>query len=270
MRKIFIILFFALQINAQSVDFPADMVGKYAQPESATFGNIRTILTSSYRNGNLLGDIIVEIFDSNQRRIEKITHSADIEIHSEKMVNLSFKTYYFYQDVGNKLSEIRSFKHDGSFTAKSIFSYDTKGRLQEELVYPKNNKLTDKVTYSYNEEKKEIIVISIGYYENHTVTDKTVLQYNEKNQWTKRIAYDKFGNIKDIVTFEYDKNDFLVKETTCCRYNFFHTYEYKFDKKGNWIERVEFYSQKDKEGKWVASESLRTYRVITYYNEELK
>jgi hypothetical protein len=51
------------------------------------------------------------------------------------------------------------------------------------------------------------------------------------------------------------------------KYEYFHIYEYKFDGYGNWIERIEVYSQKDKTGKWETSESLRTYRVITYFDE---
>ena len=94
-----------------------------------------------------------------------------------------------------------------------------------------------------------------------------MLTYNEKNQWVKRISFDEDGNQKDVMTYEYNDKGHLLKATTCCKYNYHYTYQYKYDKYGNWIEKVEIYSQTNKNGDQIDRESMRFYRIITYYSD---
>ncbi len=96
---------------------------------------------------------------------------------------------------------------------------------------------------------------------------KNILSYNEKDQWTKRAEFGSDNTADDSVTFEYDKSGNLIKETTCCKYNFFHSYNYKLDKRGNWIEREKTYTQKNENGEDETRNDMNYYRVITYYSD---
>lgn len=267
MKKLFLILLLFIQSNAQNIEFPSNMRGYYDKPEAPLIGKVHSIMTSSYRNGNLIGDLFVEIYDINQRIVESIRHHAGIEIHSQKMVNLSYKNYFEYEGFNKYPSFEKSFKFEGKKNNKIVYLYES-NRLKQELVYFEPNELYIKVTYEYNDLKKEVTINWLQYYDGREIKDKITLQYNEKNQWTKRIKYDEKGKINDQISFEYNKDGLLQKVTNCCEYDFYHTYEYSFDSKGNWIERKEFYSQKDKKENWITTESLRTYRVITYYDEK--
>ena len=255
MKILTIILFLVFSVNAQNIDIPISLHGYSSKPEFRLVGNVNAVITTSYRNGILLGDIIVERFDSKQRKAEKMSVDIGKTVESENIVNLSYKQYFTYNETSEKLIEIRSFTSEGIPTAKVKFVYSNKGEL------------TDKDEYSLDAERKEVTIISTDYYDDRVLTDKYTLQYNDKNQWIKRTTYNKDDTIKNSVTFEYDKQGLLAKKINCCEYNFYHTYEYKFDKKGNWIEQIETYYQENEARKWIGLESMRTYRTITYNNE---
>ena len=52
-------------------------------------------------------------------------------------------------------------------------------------------------------------------------------------------------------------------------YNYIHRYEYKYDQRGNWIERQDIYLQPDDSGREISDPVwMYTYRVITYYDEK--
>ena len=264
MKKILLIFLLVLNINAQDINFPSVMIGDDKKPEPLLKGKVHNILISSYRNGNLLGDILLQHYDSKQRLKEIIKFSANIEVHTQNLMASSQKTYYSYS-AENKFP-IEYLSYDCEKIAKRILKYQD-SRLVEELSYYGNEKLTTKIDYVYNDSKKEITILRKFYIDSGQILSKNTLQYNEKKQWTKKISYEENGKISDEISFEYDPNGLLKKVTNCCEFNFYHTYEYVLDAKRNWIERKEFYSQKNKEGKWETSESLRTYRVITYLDE---
>jgi hypothetical protein len=261
-----IILFLSVSVNAQQIEFPSKMEGYYSKPESLPLGKVHSILTTSYRNGNLLGDIIVETYDSNQRLSEQIVHNAGIEVDTQKMIRLSSKTYFEYEKENKFPCLEKSFETDNINEYNVIYKYENH-RIKEELVYFRKNVLIKKTNYEYDDKKKKVDINSLRYFEGRKIPNRVILEYNDKKQWTKRVIYDAKEKLDGEIRFEYNEKGLLKKMLFIGKYEYFHIYEYKFDGYGNWIERIEVYSQKDKTGKWETSESLRTYRVITYFDE---
>lgn len=274
MKRLSLIIIFALlmmlKTNGQEINFPTEITGYNAKSPSKLLGQVKTILTVSYK-GEEVFNSTVETYDLQRRKQEFISQNANIEIHSGKMVSQINKEIFIYDSKSGKLLKILSYDVDGEPIWKRVFNYDTKGRLTERIGYSSNNEISSKQSFVYYPEKMEVEETYTTYYKHpdsiSSTTRKKLLAYNEKGQWTKRISFDRNGKQEDITSFEYDDKGNLIKEISCCKYNFFHTYEYKFDKQGNWIEKVESYSQKDENGNPVARESMRVYRVITYYTD---
>jgi hypothetical protein len=67
-----------------------------------------------------------------------------------------------------------------------------------------------------------------------------------------------------VVTFEYDQDGNLEEEA---QPTFGYSFKYKFDKYGNWIERIRNYYELKDGLKHDRGENMHTYRIITYYPE---
>lgn len=265
-KLIFAIVFLLplfLQGNAQETLFPSELIGYDSKPNSPLFGQVKTVLTMSYR-GEEVSNTTVETYSQEKKKQEFMSQNVGIETHSGKVLSLVTKKSYVYNE---NLSKILSYETDGAPFSKKVFNYDTKRRLLEEIGYSTDNKIFNRITYEYDIEKREVTATYTTYYKKGSLSEKIILSYNEKGQWIQRISFDKHGKKDDSISFEYDENGFLVKVTTCCKYNFSKSYNYKFDNQGNWIEKVEFYSQKDNKGNVITRETGRIYRVVSYYSD---
>lgn len=262
----FIIIFvlMVLQTNAQDINFPTELLGYRAKPASPLSGEVKTVLTISYKGKDVL-NTTVEAYSPEKKKQEFVFQNADIEIHTKQMVSLARKDIYIYDSKSGNLSKILFYKATGEFLDQTTFSYDNKGRLFEEIGYSNDNKILSKKTFVYDSEKREVTATHITYYkEKASRPQKIVLAYNGKGQWIKKMTFDKYGNREDIILLEYDDKGNLIKEDWG---SFSYTYEYKFDKRGNWIEKIEIYSQLDDSREPTYRESMRVYRVITYYTD---
>jgi hypothetical protein len=80
------------------------------------------------------------------------------------------------------------------------------------------------------------------------------------------------GSPDGIAEFSYDERENLAKETRYDddgKYSFAHMFTYKYDSKGNWYERLDTYTQIDKDsGKPTSEPWMMMYRVITYFEEK--
>ena len=246
-------LFMAFPINvfAQFTDFPA---GYSAVPKTKMKGAVHTVLTIQQR-GEHVFETEVEVYDRNGRLIESLSSNASIETHSDKLVRLGGKSTFAY-DTAGKLIRAKHFTPEGENWGYRDYIYDKESRLVEDISYARG-KEDWRTTYTYFPEKREVEVKWSGI--------KILLSYNEKNQWTKRTRYDSNGTADRQITFEYDAQGNLTKES---HGSYWHNYSYKFDKQGNWIERQNDYFQFGKNGKEeVNPDWMRTYRVITYYSD---
>ena len=249
------------QIFAQIIEYPWR---PYATPEAKLKGAVHTILTIEQREERVFSTV-VEIYDLKGKLIETVSSNANIEIHSGRLYRLGGKSIFSY-DASGKLVKAKHFEPEGEFTGYTSYIYDSKNRLIEEIGYNTKDKIRNKTTYAYFPEKRSVEVTWQVFYDDSTSTPvKTSVSYDEKEQFTKRIELNSKGN--DSVNFEYDAKGNFIKEVHCCKYNYSHSFSYKFDRQGNWIEREKTYSQRGDDGKEETSVNMNAYRVITYYSD---
>jgi hypothetical protein len=270
MRKIVFILLlfvaFSINVPAQWTDFPA---GYDAVPEIKLKGAVHTVLTV-----DLSGDTRVEIFDADGKRIEMLTHRADVDDDGVR-IRLNLKITFTYDANGKLIKESRSFSNGQQF-GYSTYIYDSTNRLSEKIDYSANGEKVSKTTYTYFPQKKQVEVdwITLKSDGKPNSSTKVSLFYNEKNQWIKRTDLDSLNEdgstySGDFITFEYDEKGNVINNAHCCKYRFSHRYNYEFDNQGNWIERqdtsIKFNKATGKET--VEPNKTQTYRIITYYSK---
>lgn len=246
--------------HGQFTDFP---IGFDGTPQAKLKGSVRSVLTIEQR-GEKVFSTVVETYDPKGKLIETFSSNAGIEIHSGTMVRLGGKTMYTYDPQGRLAKEL-TFTPEGEYTGYEVYLYDPQNRLIGTAIYDAAGKETGKRTYTYFPDKREVLATWNFYYEGRIPPPKkNLLSYNEKGQWTKRTEFDLNGNSDAVITFDYDQNGNFIKASKCCKYTYAHSYAYKFDNHGNWIEQQNIYSQPDREAD---PEWMRIYRVITYYTD---
>jgi hypothetical protein len=245
---------------AQLTDFP---IGFDGVPRAKLKGPVHTVLTIEQR-GERVFSTAVEVYDSKGRLIETMSSNAGIEIHSGTMVRLGAKTIFTYDSQG-KLGKEVTFTPEGEYSGYELYIYDSKTRLIGTTIYDAAGKETGKRTYTYFPDKREVVATWNFYYDGRIPPPmKNLLSYSDKGQWTKRTEFDSNGNPDGVITFDYDQNGNFIKASKCCKYTYAHSYAYKFDSHGNWIEQQNIQSQPDQEPD---PEWMRKYRVITYYSD---
>jgi hypothetical protein len=254
-------------LYGQSFDFPVDSLGFAARPDAPLRGPVQTMITTSFGSKTGLQSIVVDSFDQKRQRVEHLSSIVQVEEDTGNLLNQSLVQAFIYDNATEMLAEVRSFESNGTVGSVLKLVYYPTGRLREMNLYSKDGKLTDKASYSYNDKTREVMISTEGFYGVRTIVEKRTLLFDKQSRLAKRISFDRDGGMKDTVSYEFDSKGFLTKESTCCNYNFFYTFEYQFDKLGNWIERTETYSQKNGSGKWVASVTSHTFRTISHYQK---
>jgi hypothetical protein len=203
-----------ISVQAQFSDFP---IGFSGVPQAKLKGPIHTVLTIEQR-GEHVFSTVVEVYDLKGRLIETMSSNAGIEIHSGTMVRLGGKTIFIYDSQGKLAREI-TFTPEGEYTGYELYTYDSTNRLIGTTIYDAAGKETGRRTFTYFSDKREVVVTWNFYYEGRIPPPmKNLLSYNDKGQWTKRTEFDSHGNPDGVITFDYDQNGNFVKASTCCIY----------------------------------------------------
>ncbi len=257
-----LIFAYSTQVFTQVIEYPWR---PNSIPSAKFKGAVHTILTIEQRDEDVFSTE-VEVYDLNGRLIETMSSNANIEVHSGKLFRLGTKSIYSY-DTNGKLIKIKNFAPEGDYMSYVSYNYDSKNRLIEAIGHDTKDKIIHKTTYNHLPEKRAIEATWQVYYEDRKSTPvKKMIFYDEKDRFIKRDELE--ADRIDTVSFEYDAKGNFVKEIHCCKYNYSHRYSYKFDKQGNWIERENTYVQFDKNGKEEVTPGwMNTYRVITYYSD---
>lgn len=259
--KTFVLLAFLPGVlGAQTfVNFPAGYDGL---PEQALKGPIHTVLTIE-QSGNQIFSTVVEVYDEKGRRTESLNSNAGVEIHSGTMVRLGGKTTYIYNASG-QLIRTNSLSPEGEMSGYTLNKYDEKGRLVETSLFDSKGKSTGWERYAYDADKREVaaswLFTSVPAGPNEEPM-RSVLTYDEQGRWTSRLWL--FAG-KETITFEYDKDGNLSKES---HEGWSHTYAFKFDKYGNWIDRIRGSYQLKNPQYHSAEDGRHVYRMITYYTD---
>ena len=198
-------------VYSQVTDFP---IGFDGVPRAKLKGPVRSVLTIEQRDEHVFSTV-VETYDQQGKLIETFSSNANIEIHSGSMVRLGDKTIYTYDSQGRLAKEI-SFTPEGDYTGYEVYLYDPQNRLIGTTIHAAAGKETGKTTYTYFPEKREVLATWNFYYEGRIPPpNKNLLSYNENGQWTKRTEFGSSEKPDRIVTFDYDPNGNFIKATNC-------------------------------------------------------
>ena len=125
-----------IKSNAQDINFPTGMTAYDAKPDSALLGQVKTVMTVSYK-GEEVTNSVVETYDLQKRKQEYIYQHAGIEIHSGKMVSLEKKEIYIYDSKNGRLSKILYYDVEGELINRKNSNMIQKGVYQNELAIQK-------------------------------------------------------------------------------------------------------------------------------------
>jgi hypothetical protein len=258
LKALIYLAFSATALSAQTfLNYPGGMDNK---PLSPLKGPVHTVLSTEQRGEKVFSNT-AEVYDAKGRMTESLDSNAGIEIHSGTLVRLGGKAAYLY-GADERLSRVNQFYSDGTFSGYELYKYDKMGRLIEISLFDAQAKSRGWERYSYATDRKEVemtwLFVSPGM-RLDVPPMRSLLTYDDGNRWTSRTM---FLSSKDTVKFQYDLSGNLVKEATS---GYGHNYTYKFDKYGNWIERINSYYQDNEPNK--AGEWMHEFRVITYYSD---
>jgi hypothetical protein len=227
------------------------------------FGNIEKgerILSRVFRG-------FIEYIGSNQRKYAE--NGNKIEENWYKLDgSLDMKKTYKYAENGNKIEE-NWYKLDGSLDKKKTYKYAENGNRTEENSYEADGSLSYKYgdapkTYKYDE-KGNKIETNI-YRSDGSFRHKDKYKYDEKGYKIERYYSNSDGRVVLVSTSKYDKKGNKIECNGCgweaedetYKYDekgniieykgifdngfllFKKSYEYEFDKRGNWIKQIEF------------------------------
>jgi YD repeat-containing protein len=207
--------------------------GKIVQGEK--HGNSVTIYNKS---GNI---IETNLYDRDGRLYKKNIYTYD------KAGNKTGQVFYNYgslfewdsikSDKKGTLIEIYGYKADSSFNHKYIYKYNENNNQTECTIYNPDGSLNYKFIYIYDSKNNQIE--ENGYRSNGSLDPdarKTYL-YDSKGNNIEENSYKPDGSLKIRYLIKYDEqgNKIEVKNG-----DYTGTWEYTYDKNGNWIKCIDF------------------------------
>ncbi len=243
-------------------------------------GKVKFISESDFEAKEKFGEL------AKDSLLFKITYSYDesgneIEESSfDSKGSLLSKMSFEYDEAGNPIESNR-FNSDGSLAHKFIFKYNDQGKVRERSAY--DSTLDNKCIFKYNEAGK--VIEKYNYYSDGTLDDKMIYKYKNQDKEVEINCYNSIDSVISRTVSKYDENGKEIESnfynpggntiwlTSSNKYNadgllveniYFEIerkksvskYIYKFDKKGNWIEKSKYVDNKP---------SQITVREIEYY-----
>ncbi|MCL2650249.1 MAG: hypothetical protein FWD60_04375 [Candidatus Azobacteroides sp.] len=203
-----------------------------------------------YNSDGTLDSKAVWTYDNQNREIESVFYNSD--------GTLNFKVVSKYDN--DKIIQENCYKGDGSLSQKVLYKYNNDTTNREELTYDSSENLTSKWLVC---DKNDIPLESYSYYKSlFGYDEKTVYKHDNTGKETYQASYKDYGNgyVKDAEEFYNENGDIIMEKSYGNADNgvIDYTYQYKYDKKGNWIEKIVF----ETEAKIVSS---IIEREIEYY-----
>ena len=180
------------------------------------------------------------LFDKNNNLIEEIIH----RMHDD----YPQRTIFEYNENGD-MTKIELFS-EGRLYALTTYELDEEGyTLSRTLEYPSYDSNTEVEQFTYDFENREVKSIdAYGYHilkfnedgliesrtsfsEENGQENQELYEYNEKGQ-TVKIRSE--GQVEGEIIYTYNEQGYVARVD----YDYyFEYYDYKFDKRGNWIEK---------------------------------
>jgi len=203
--------------------------------------NIKSICKKDFRVKTINGEVIEILtndhtthYDQNGNILEE-KHRKWSDDQSEYTIE---STSYIYNKEG-KIAEMYERNGDSQhpltddYAYKTIYSYNDKGRLVEQVYYDMEGNPQKKYLHQYDEQKRETKQTYYEYYKSKDgeiieyLWNTTTTTYNEESNSVETI-YDRGVSMMKITT-KYDENRNMIEEICECGYdreNEIYKYEY--------------------------------------------
>lgn len=238
-------------------------------PQPIPLGLVKTVITTEFSGDEIL-NVEVETYDSSKRKQEKIIDMSGYTPDSPSFINLAYKNLYSYKGNSDELLSVSTYREDDNLSTKTEYKYDNRQRVEKETTYEAGGEIHSQKIYIYRDKDDEVEIQKVRYRnEKKQFVEKFIIQYNAKMQITKKIIFDFDQQQKQFSTYTYNDKGLLEKSVSCCKYDYYDTFEYKFDKQGNWIQKTQS-SWKKEDEKYVVYNERIFSRVITYYRKKVK
>ena len=130
--------------------------------------------------------------------------------------------WHYKYDENNNRTEKFALQAEGYLIGRWIMKYDKKNRKIEEYIVSVSEEpdtIPTDIVRTFEYDNKNRLISKIETYPDTEICAITTYKYNKKG---------------DVIEY-YSKNDFAGMENT-------QTFKYYYDKKGNWIKRIEVYN----------------------------
>lgn len=236
-------------------------------------GAVRSVLTVERRNtGAGYAETLstaVSTYDRDGAAVERLVHDADIALQSQELIALDHSSIYVY-GPGGQVDKLVHYDPDGSVRGRIEYRYDSTGRLVERNIYVGTKELIQKGVISYPAQWQSLEKTE-SYRDGRVLPGHQWLSiFNNKGQLIEGRMLKPDGSPEQKVVYSYDDQGKLNKAAEYDERNVYrwaHLFSYKFDSRGNWVEKKTVQILPSKDAKLDDRSALMTYRVITYFGQ---
>lgn len=257
------------------------------------YKNIRDIISEKIytynSNGSLTG---VKAYNSKAQVDWEIQNEYDTKDRLKTLTSINSKgrknyySVYSYDENDNRIEEVRyDLNDDILFT--HVYRYDELNRKTEEIEFDSFNYLTNKKNYGYHKNGYLEIEYDFTFKAKNEVDEVILTRFDKNKKVLEKTMTDAIGNVLKKQTFKYNRKGLLLSYTHADLPNDYHhtgnykynlkgnaiggskrnfqknelnsekfTYQYSFDKQGNWIKRIRVVNDK---------QSVIEERKLEYY-----
>lgn len=181
------------------------------------------------------------IFNKEGKKIEEIKYRIPfLNFGSNSSYELSSKTIFKYDLKGNIIEEIE-YKSSGDVSRKTISSYNEDGDLIEELQFNADGSNDDRFTYKYEFINNCKIIERKAYDKNGNLIVKILFNYSENGKLLELIRYNSNGDLSGREIYKYNNIGKLAEENWISSGgSIYKIFIYKYDDKGDLVETKEY------------------------------
>ena len=166
------------------------------------------------------------VYNAKEQRVREMSQDQD---------GLPYLSRRYAYDAGGRQWAEAAYHMCGTFSSLRIFSYDRKGRLQEELLYQYRS--LAKRVYAYDDRGFLHTLLS---YKNGQLQSTIHSRHDAEGRKLELTESMPDGTPNGKTTYEYDEQGHLMAEHFINALDPSHetTSDYKYDQHGNWIQKT--------------------------------
>jgi len=222
LRYLFVLLFLFISFNFFSEDIFETLNGQvsYIRYISLLANSPNAANTEYFKYGN-------EVYFNKNKKIIK-------RIFSKELGNIINKELQYNYDINQRLNE-EIYIINGKYSYKKVYRY-TNNRIIEIKKINDLNEIEILESYNYSENFTKCEIIIIDQKENKIITKKII--FYDTNKIIKEEYYYGTSNIPDIIFFEYDSDNNMIRRIEKNKNGEIIEKEYKYDENNNLIKKV--------------------------------